>query len=469
MSGERGTAVSKKNASARKKHEKTSIRDRIFQFPRKMTGRLFLLLILCAVLSIFTFRYTMQHQTWVYVELVKRGITSFNPEKIVQEMQEKAKYISFQETGDEELRKLLDVEKYDDGYTMITFYDEESLFRCYGIEPAVWDSFVSDMFWYNDVGYYRGQDYMGKLEFQDITGEVMIYSMHQAQIVVPYFLTALIISLLFFSPVLIYVWNRMRYVGRLKNEVLVMAEGDLEHPVTVKGRDEIGILARNLDEMRLALDDNIRREQEGKKANHDLISSVSHDLRTPMTTLYGYLEIMSQNRCPEQKREEYLVRCIEKVEEIRTLSDKMFEYALVYETREQTELSEIYLGDLLEELEGHQEFLRLKGYQVQTDFQVEESVKIMGNHMFFRRMFNNLFSNILKYGERGEPVLVKAALDRGSLQMVFLNERRQRMKQVESNRIGLKSVRKMAELQHGKFFMVEGEETFAVTMEFPLI
>ncbi|MEH2944115.1 histidine kinase dimerization/phospho-acceptor domain-containing protein [Lachnospiraceae bacterium KK002] len=461
--------MSKKNASARKKHEKTSIRDRIFQFPRKMTGRLFLLLILCAVLSIFTFRYTMQHQTWVYVELVKRGITSFNPEKIVQEMQEKAKYISFQETGDEELRKLLDVEKYDDGYTMITFYDEESLFRCYGIEPAVWDSFVSDMFWYNDVGYYRGQDYMGKLEFQDITGEVMIYSMHQAQIVVPYFLTALIISLLFFSPVLIYVWNRMRYVGRLKNEVLVMAEGDLEHPVTVKGRDEIGILARNLDEMRLALDDNIRREQEGKKANHDLISSVSHDLRTPMTTLYGYLEIMSQNRCPEQKREEYLVRCIEKVEEIRTLSDKMFEYALVYETREQTELSEIYLGDLLEELEGHQEFLRLKGYQVQTDFQVEESVKIMGNHMFFRRMFNNLFSNILKYGERGEPVLVKAALDRGSLQMVFLNERRQRMKQVESNRIGLKSVRKMAELQHGKFFMVEGEETFAVTMEFPLI
>ena len=251
--------MSKKNASARKKHEKTSIRDRIFQFPRKMTGRLFLLLILCAVLSIFTFRYTMQHQTWVYVELVKRGITSFNPEKIVQEMQEKAKYISFQETGDEELRKLLDVEKYDDGYTMITFYDEESLFRCYGIEPAVWDSFVSDMFWYNDVGYYRGQDYMGKLEFQDITGEVMIYSMHQAQIVVPYFLTALIISLLFFSPVLIYVWNRMRYVGRLKNEVLVMAEGDLEHPVTVKGRDEIGILARNLDEMRLALDDNIRR------------------------------------------------------------------------------------------------------------------------------------------------------------------------------------------------------------------
>ena len=411
----------------------------------------------------------MQMQTWVYTELVKRGLTSFNPAEIAAELQEKAKYISFKETGEKELKKLLDVEKYDDGYTMMAFYDEESLFQFYGIEPGVWDSFISDMFWYGDVGYYRGLDYMGVLEFQDITGEVMIYSMHQAKIVLPYFLIALIISMLFFSPVLIYVWNRMRYVGRLKNEILVMAEGDLEHPVTVKGKDEIGILARNLDEMRLALDDNIRREQEGKKANHDLISSVSHDLRTPMTTLYGYLEIMGQKKCPEQKREEYIARCIEKVEEIRTLSDKMFEYALVYETHEQTELSEIYLGELLEELEGHQEFLRLKGYCVETEFQVEESAKILGNHMLFRRMFNNLFSNILKYGEKGAPVAVKAALDRGSLQMVFLNERRKRMKQVESNRIGLKSVRKMTELQNGKFFMVEGEDTFAVTMEFPLI
>lgn len=434
-----------------------------------MTGRLFLLLILCAVLSLFSFRYMMQMQTWVYTELVKRGLTSFNPAEIAAELQEKAKYISFKETGEKELKKLLDVEKYDDGYTMMAFYDEESLFQFYGIEPGVWDSFISDMFWYGDVGYYRGLDYMGVLEFQDITGEVMIYSMHQAKIVLPYFLIALIISMLFFSPVLIYVWNRMRYVGRLKNEILVMAEGDLEHPVTVKGKDEIGILARNLDEMRLALDDNIRREQEGKKANHDLISSVSHDLRTPMTTLYGYLEIMGQKKCPEQKREEYIARCIEKVEEIRTLSDKMFEYALVYETHEQTELSEIYLGELLEELEGHQEFLRLKGYCVETEFQVEESAKILGNHMLFRRMFNNLFSNILKYGEKGAPVAMKAALDRGSLQMVFLNERRKRMKQVESNRIGLKSVRKMTELQNGKFFMVEGENTFAVTMEFPLI
>ena len=165
----------------------------------------------------------------------------------------------------------------------------------------------------------------------------MVYSMHQVMMILPYFFFSLAVSLLFFSPVICYVWNRMRYVGKLKDEILIMAEGDLEHLVTVKGKDEIGILAKNLDGMRLTLDENIRREQEGIKANRDLIRSISHDLRTPMTTLYGYLEIIGQKKCSLQKQEEYIARCIEKVEEIRALSDKMFEYALVYErTRRQS-------------------------------------------------------------------------------------------------------------------------------------
>ncbi len=434
----------------------------------KMTVRLFGLLAVCGILSICCFRYLMQWQTWTYLELVERGYIDFDPKKILAEMQEIARDATFGEIGKKELKKLLDIDKYDDGYTSILFYDEEGKFQFYGLEPAVWDSFVSDVFWYNDVGYYNELDYKGELEFQDTTETVMFFSMHQAQIVVPYFLVALGISMLFFVPAALYVWNRMRYVGKLKDEILVMANGDLEHPITIKGNDEIGILARNLDEMRLALDENIYREQEGQKANHELISSISHDLRTPMTTLYGYLEIMAQKKCPEKKKEEYILRCIDKVEEIRTLSDKMFEYALVYEKNEHVELTEIFLWELLEDMEGSQEFLRLKGFQVQVECKVPQTVKVEGNRVFFQRIFNNLFSNILKYGEKEQPVLITTAADRGSVELVFLNRKRQQEKLVESNQIGLKSVQKMVELQGGSFFVAEEEETFAVTIRMPL-
>ncbi len=433
----------------------------------RMTFRLFLLLILCGFLTFGSFWFLMQHQIQFYMILVKKGYIKFDGKKITEEMQKKAEKIRFKDYSKEELLNYLEIEKYNDGYISILFYDEEGLFQFYGLEYSAPKVLLEGRFWYNNT-YYGGLNWMDQVEFLDTTETVMVYSMHEALIAMPYFFGSLLISMMMFLPVFVYVWRRMRYVGKVKEEILIMADGDLEHPVTVKGRDEIGVLARNLDEMRLALEENIRQEQEGKKANHDLIRSVSHDLRTPMTTLYGYLEILDQKKCPEGKREEYIRRCIEKVEEIRVLSDKMFEYALIYGKEEQAELSDLFLWELLEEMESSREFLQLKGFQVEEEFQAPEEVKFSGNRIFFQRAFNNLFSNILKYGDREKPVRLSVKTEKGYVEFGFLNGKKRREEQVESNRIGLKSVKKMVELQGGHFFAAEEEETFAVTIGFPL-
>lgn len=449
--------------------KRKSLWERWFQITRKMTVRLLFLLILCGILSLSCFRYLMQWQTRIYEGLVEKGYIAFHPTEILTGLQEKAEEINFKDYSTKELLKLLEIEKYDDGYTAIIFYGEDGMFQFYGLEPHAWDSMMTDVFWYNDVAMYDQLDMKGDLEFRDTTETIMIYSMHQALIVMPYFLIALSLSLLLFIPAIFYVWNRMRYVGRLKQEILIMADGDLEHPITAKGKDEIGVLAENLDQMRLTLEQNIRQEQEGKKANHDLISSISHDLRTPLTTLYGYLEIVEQKKCSQQKQEEYIRRCIEKVEEIRMLSDKMFEYALIYEKDEQVELSELYVNELLENLESDQEFLKLKGFTVQTQYQVSGQLKIRGNALLFQRMFNNLFSNMIKYGEKEKPVQIEITAEKGCLEMRFLNwKKNQKTGTVESNKIGLKSVRKMAELQEGSLFVAEEGEIFAVTVRIPL-
>ncbi len=256
------------NKSKRKGKEKSGIKPikrswkgRIFRFPERMAGRLSLLLVICAVMSICCFRYMMQHQSQVYIELLKCGVIKFNAREIAEELQEKAKDITFGDVDEETLKELLDVEKYDDGYTYISLYGEDSLFLFNLIQPPAWDNMLDSVFWYGDAVTYTGADFFGELKFRDMEGQLMMYSMHQVKMAVPYFFIMLLVSMLFFSPVLLYVWNRMRYVGRLKDEILVMAEGDLEHPITRKGGDEIGILARNLDGMRLALEENIRKEQ----------------------------------------------------------------------------------------------------------------------------------------------------------------------------------------------------------------
>lgn len=435
---------------------------RIFQH---LNVRLFLLMAVCAILCCTCFRILMLRQTQFYEWLVRKGICGLDTDKIVAEISGRAKNIELNQVSDEQLMKELQFEQYDDGYTALYIYQGENrMFRC-GIAPAVWDSFISKPFWYADLGYYRGADtIVDGIVFKDTTAALAIYSYQQSRLVLPYMVTALAISLLAFVPVVLYMRGKIRYVGRLKDEILNIAGGDMECKVTVKGRDEIGILADELDKMRLSLNENIKMEEEVRRANHELIRSISHDLRTPMTTMYGYLEIMKRNQCSEEQWQEYIRRCIQKMEEIRSLSDQMFEYAFVYGASEQEKMAELAIEELLEELAKNGQFLELNGYQVRYD--MNGSGKITGSRMMFRRILNNLFSNIQKYG--AEQVLISAAVEKGRFRIELMNQIRKQEGEIESNRIGLKSVQKMMDMQGGSVFMAEDEENFAVTLEFPL-
>lgn len=435
------------------------------EFTTRMTFRLFLLMAVCAVLCCSCFRMLMLDQTNFYLWMVKKGICGLDTKTIVEEVGERAKNIQFEGTSDKELMKALKLEEYNDGYTGIYIYQGEKGMFQFGIDPRVWDGPFIKPFWYSDLGYYTGQDALEDIAFKDTTATIAIYSYHQAKIVLPYLITALVISLLFFLPVVIYMKNRMKYVGKLKNEILVMADGDLEHSITVRGRDEIGILAGELDKMRHILNENIKKEEEARKSNHELIRSISHDLRTPMTTMYGYLEILERKKCTQEESKEYVRRCIQKIEEIRQLSDKMFEYAFVYDTQEQEMQSELYVEEVLEELERNGQFLELKGYEV--IYEMEGQGKLFGSRICFQRIWNNLFSNVIKYGTA--PVLIRTRIEKGSMQVEIINKIKQSTETVESNKIGLKSVEKMTKLQKGSLFINKDEVNFAVTLKFPLI
>lgn len=72
-----------------------------------------------------------------------------------------------------------------------------------------------------------------------------------------------------------------------------MGSGDLDHPITVRGNDEITSLALDMEKMRLSFQERIKGEEEAKRANSELITSISHDLRTPLTILMGNLDIIA--------------------------------------------------------------------------------------------------------------------------------------------------------------------------------
>ena len=122
----------------------------------------------------------------------------------------------------------------------------------------------------------------------------------------------------------------MKQVSQIETSILQMASGDLTTPTPKYGGDEIGILSSELDKLRITLNDTLRQEQESRQANQDLITAMSHDLRTPLTILNGYLEVLKLGKMPDMQ-DEYLDRCLQKTKDIKELTDRMFEYALVFE------------------------------------------------------------------------------------------------------------------------------------------
>lgn len=312
------------------------------------------------------------------------------------------------------------------------------------------------------------------MEFQNGTFNVYIESARKHKFLYFYFLLILFLSVfLFLAPPLLFMNRSIKQILHLKQEVFLISQGDLSHTIDIRSRDEIGTLSRELDHMRLALASLIEKESESRRANQDLITAMSHDLRTPLTILKGYLEIMKLGRIDAAKTADYLNRCLQKTGDIQEMTDRMFEYALVYEDHEAIDEKSVPVEFLVQCLKENMDFLALSGFTPQTvcDFSEEaaENTYLSGDCALLKRIAANLFSNILKYGSKKEPVELTLALsDTDGLLITLKNHIRADTTGISSNRIGLRSAEKMMQLHHGSLRFYEESDCFQVFLTFPV-
>ena len=202
--------------------------------------------------------------------------------------------------------------------------------------------------------------------------------------------------------------------------------------------------------------------EHANRAKTAFLNNMSHDIRTPLTSLMGYLDIIRLKKYRNDEQYNlYLNNSIDKVNQINELANKMFEYFLVFSKEQDTELTKMSLGVIYEYMIENIDVLNEHGFIIEKSLEPRDAF-IRGNINLIKRIINNIFSNLLKYAEINQPVYIKMITDENNLKLVFKNQKKNTTNYIESNQIGLKSVQQMLKIHDGSFMVV-------VTITIPLM
>lgn len=279
----------------------------------------------------------------------------------------------------------------------------------------------------------------------------------------------LLLALLGFCLVVVpYIVRLLRRIGALQREAEVLMAGDLEHSIRVEGRDELSGLGEDIERLRRSVLERIQGEREAVAANSRLITSMSHDLRTPLTKLTGYLDILAYRKYQTQEEHDAFLRMAsEKAAQIKTLTDQMFASAQVNAPQAPMEPEVVdgaaLLGQLLEEQCGD---LRREGFDIQPPV-FEREFQLYLHTADAVRIFDNLFSNLRKYADPAYPVLIRVE-DGPEVVTLRVEDRvRSVVDRTDSHGVGVPTMRELLERAGGQLEVSLEGERYVSILNFP--
>lgn len=219
------------------------------------------------------------------------------------------------------------------------------------------------------------------------------------------FFTALVI--LIFTSVSVGLWiyrSVATPLVKLRKATQNIKDGNLDFVLDVEGTDEFAELCRDFEEMRRRLKESAEEKLVLDKENKELISNISHDLKTPITAVKGYVEgIMDGVADTPEKMDRYVRTIYNKTVEMDHLINELTFYSKIDTNRIPYTFSKLnvedYFSDCAEEV-GLE--LETRGIQLCYANYVDSDVQVIADGEQIRRVIHNIISNAIKYMDRGK-------------------------------------------------------------------
>ncbi|MGW5953117.1 sensor histidine kinase [Bacillus mycoides] len=197
---------------------------------------------------------------------------------------------------------------------------------------------------------------------------------------------------------LILVRKKIVYLKLISDNVNDIANGKLGLTIGINGKDELTQLAQNINYMSKELENTFEQERRLEHTKNELITNVSHDLRTPLTSIIGYVDLLKRGQYDDKTQlQEYLETTYLKSQRLKYLIDELFEYTRLSGSDTKLNLNEVDLSGLLEQIVG--EYIPIfekEGLSVQKSI-TEETIPIFMDVEKMVRVYENLFMNAIKY------------------------------------------------------------------------
>lgn len=302
---------------------------------------------------------------------------------------------------------------------------------------------------------------------------------------------ALVVALLAGLWLLSLVTRRVGKLSSIMHNYLAEAKSDeflLRYPAPKHPRDEIDALGRTFNIMADQIDAQLEELKANDTKRRELIANVSHDLRTPLTSLQGYLEtlMLKKDSLSEEEKQKYLQIVTDHSQRLGQLVTELFELAKLDSVETLLHIEPFSLGELVQDVvQKYQLTAEQKGIQLKSNFG-EDLPSAYGDIGLIQRVLENLIDNAIRYTKPGGNITIELAnnqdniavkiidtgcgIDKEELPHIF--DRFYRSKQENKERsynsgLGLAIAKRILTL-HGSDIAADSDIDFGTTFTFEL-
>lgn len=247
---------------------------------------------------------------------------------------------------------------------------------------------------------------------------VSIYSHEISYAVAAVFALILFVFLIYFG-----LRKKIKYIEYISSSIKEISKGNLNYELEMKGEDELACVANQINLMEKSLLNMIEKERQNDKMQQELITNISHDLKTPLTIILGYLDIIRTKKYKtEEEENQYIQIAYEKTMLIQKMVLKLFELVKLGDKETVLNRSDVNINKLLGQvITEHSPIADVKN--VNIEYKNSKNAIILNVDLDkICRIFNNLMNNAIKYSEKNENIIVSLEEDTAGAVICFRNK-----------------------------------------------